>query len=153
MSENELYGLMAIAREHQATAEKAGQKVEAAAQVLLQAAAAYDRARGELTATAGEAIRAAVAGHAASMVQPLRDGAALAREAAAEIRLAGRGILWAWLGCALAVGGVLGGGAMWWGQVQQSERIARIEGYAQHIYAQTPEAKSFDAKTPDNKRK
>ena len=143
MSDTELYGLMVLAKEHQANAEKAGKALAAAAH-------AYSQAQAELKATAQQEIRAAVAAEATAMAVPLRQAAQEATEVARATKAALARVDWAWLAAMFACGLIIGSIPHWWiyraEQADQEERLRRIENTIFAIYSQTPEGKAAAAK-------
>ena len=126
MSEIELYGLMAIAQEHQKTAqeqqktvEKAGKQLETAAAVLSQTVAQHrgnvEVLQQSLQQAAKSAIAEAVKNQAFVMSGPLEESAKKTAEAAqtAAGKLA---LLNSWVIFAVFAAGVLAGvgGAVWY---------------------------------------
>lgn len=140
----QLYGLMAIAKEHQAAAERAAATAQASAAALSQACQAFDQARAAMPSVAAtaalEAARAALVDQGketqrigAEVRQTLANSAG---KAANAIDSALRGINWLWVVLALVLGLALGGTGAW---LLLSKRIDRIENTLYAIWAQTPD--------------
>lgn len=134
MSEMELYGLMAIAKEHQAAVERASKGLDGAATALVAAGKGFDQARAEIRQAATEAVRAAVAGEAATLATPLRQAAQEAEKAAAATSAAASSVNWAWALAAFALGVALGITGTWW---HVGKRLQNIEAAAYATYEQT----------------
>ena len=119
MSDIEVYGLMAAAKDYQSAADKAikgmaaaSLKVEeagtAAGAKLDQAARIFDQARMGLAKTAQEAIKGAVAAEAAEMAVPLQKAAESAREAAQQAKSELAKVSWLAYAAAFSFGALAG---------------------------------------------
>lgn len=134
MSEMELYGLMAIAKEHQAAVERAQKGLDGAAVALVAAGKGFDQVRAEIRQAATEAVRAAVAGEATALATPLRQAAQEAANAAAATSAAANSVSWAWVLAAFALGVSAGVAGTWW---SVGKRLQSIEAAAYATYEQT----------------
>jgi hypothetical protein len=140
MSEIELYGLMAVAKEHQKAVEKAAEGVRDAGERLTLAAQALNVERSAVAATTTKAAQEAAKAHLAGMVGEMQGAAKDARqklaEAAQEAQGAVRVVSWAWLlavfGLGLGVGTVAG-------MLLQAKKLDRIEAAIYQAWKQTPE--------------
>ncbi len=119
MSDIEVYGLMAAAKNYQSAADKAikgmaaaSVKLEeagtAAGAKLDQAAKIFDLSRHALAKTAQEAIKGAVAAEAAEMAVPLQKAAESAREAAQQAKSELAKVSWLAYATAFAFGALTG---------------------------------------------
>lgn len=133
MSEIELYGLMAIAQEHQKTAEKAGKQAEAATAALTQAVAMHRQSVGELSKTAQEAIADAVRGQSAQLAAPMRDAALKVTEAALAASRSLSGVVW-WVYAAVFLAGLVAGAVGWgWYQARQASQVVTVEAVIDYL--------------------
>lgn len=134
MSELELYGLMAIAKEHQAGVERASKSVEGAAGVLQSASRGFDQAKADLQRTASAAIREAVAAECQALAAPLKVAAGQAEAAAASTLAAARTVSWLWLAMTFIAGIGLGWGGHWY---LVTDDLKALRDYAAATYEQT----------------
>lgn len=139
MSETELFGLMAIAQEHQKTAEKAGKQAEAATAALAQAVAMHRQAVGELSKSAQEAIAGAVRSQSNEIAAPIREAAKSVTEAAQKASGAMSGVAW-WVYGAVFAFGVLCGVVGWdYYQSRKASQVVPIESVIEYL-RENPEA-------------
>lgn len=134
MSELELYGLMAIAKEHQAGVERASKSVEGAAGVLQSASRGFDQAKADLQRTASAAIREAVAAECQALAAPLKVAAGQAEAAAASTLAAARTVNWLWLAMTFIAGIGVGWAGQWY---FVSKDLKSLINYADATYQQT----------------
>lgn len=133
MSEMEMYGLMALAKENQKTAEKAGKQAEAATAALVQAVAQHRHSVGELTKSAQEAIADAVRSQSAELAAPLRQAAQSVTDAGKQAASAMSGVAWWVYGAVFAVG-VLCGVVGWdWYQSRKPSGFVPIESVIDYV--------------------
>lgn len=126
MSEIELYGLMAIAQEHQKTAERAAKTSEAATAALAQAVAMHKQAAGELSKTAQDAITAAIRGQSAELLRPMEQAANRLEEARSNTA--------AWIYPTVFFAGVLVGIAVhWWASKEPPVQMVPIEAVIDYV--------------------
>jgi hypothetical protein len=133
MSEIELYGLMAIAKEQQKTAEQAGKQAEAANAALAQAAAIHRQSVAELTKTAQEAIATAIRVQSAELAAPMQQAAQRVTEAAGLASRALSGVA-LWVYTALFLSGVLFGAAAWeWYQSRKASQVVNVQDVIEYL--------------------
>jgi Na+/proline symporter len=143
MSELELYGLMAIAKEHQAGVDRASKAVEGAAGVLQSASRGFDQARVDLQRTASTAIREAVAAECQALAAPLQLAAQKAQNAAERTQAAARTVKWLWLAMTFIAGIGFGWAGQWY---FVSKDLKSLINYADATYNQTKPRTSEKAK-------
>lgn len=149
MSEAQLYGLMAIAKEHQAAAERSAAAAQTSAEALDRARKALDQALAGLPAAAATAALEASRAGLADQGKEMQRVAAEARQtlakasdvAARELVAAGQSASMWGLVAAFALGLGLGCAGAW---MLFSKQLERIEGYAYATWAQTPEGKKAE---------
>ena len=133
MSEIELYGLMAIAQEHQNIAEKAGKQAEAASVALVQAVAMHRQSVGELSKAAQEAIAEAVRGQSTQLAAPMRDAAQKVTEAALAASRSLSGVVW-WVYAAVFLAGLVAGAVGWgWYQARQASQVVAVDDVIRYL--------------------
>lgn len=139
MSEMELYGLMAIAKEHQAAVERAAKGLDTARAGLAAITERIDQVRVEIRQVAGDAIRNAVAADAEKLAAPLRQATQEASKAATAMYTAATAVSWAWVVVALALGLLGGAGVVWW-LVREDLQAIRAATYATWEQTRQPDA-------------
>lgn len=158
MSELELYGLLAVAKEQQKAVEKAAADQRTAAELLARTVEqlAIERATipGAVTKAAQDAARAALGAMVGEMQGAAKESrlklTEAAQEAAAEVGGAMRGVSLAWVLCAFGLGLGVGGAGVWVLFAKQFDRIevsaSRAEAASLALWRQSPEGKTEAAK-------
>lgn len=125
MSEMELYGLMAVAKEQQAATQRA-------AEALDHARRAFQADREAISEKASQAAQEAARAHLAQMVVELQRVTDEARqalsEATAEVQVVARGVSLAWMLSMFGLGAFAGGLAVW---LMVGGQLSRIEAMVQ----------------------
>lgn len=129
MSENELFGLMAVAQEQQKAAAAAQASAAKATEAMAAAVAAMPRAAQEAARAAGAALAVEMKAETERARQSVAQTASVAQAAL-------RGVSWAWVGLAFAVGLAVGVAGMAW---YYGGQLDHLTAYAQAIYGQTPQ--------------
>jgi hypothetical protein len=131
MSEMELYGLMAVAKEQQAATQRAAEALE-------HARKAFQADREAISEKASQAAQEAARAHLAQMVEGLQLATADARQALAEatteVQAVARGVSMAWLFAMFGLGFCAGGLAVW---LMVSGQLNRIEAMGHATWEQT----------------
>jgi hypothetical protein len=141
MNQETLFGLMAVAKEHQAAAEKA-------AKALDQAREAFDKERAGIPVAVAEAAKGLLSDQGKELQRiaaEARKGLSVATKAASnEIAAASRSISLWWLLAVFVVGVSLGGaGGVW---LASSKQMDRIDAVTYSLWEQSPEGVKATAK-------